>query len=256
MTANEAWIQALQEVHDGGVIEDSQHGPVSVIRRHLLEYDMAHPVVTSVLRKLNYSFLMQEAYWTCAGRNDVDTLPRFMEKYSDNSHAFMGAYGPHIMQQWRWLTKTLIRDSETRQAVITIWQPRPAESKDTPCTISMQFEIIDKVLYNTVAMRSSDCWIGLPYDMFNFACITNMLAIKLNQEGIEINGGNIGIFAGNRHIYHDHDEAVASVLNQPAEYAGHGTLSPGLWESPSAFLGWLKRRAKAQDMKFTPTILG
>jgi len=170
-----------------------------------------------------------------------------MGQYSDNEHAFMGAYGPHIMQQWRWLTNLLIKSPETRQAVVTIWQPRPANSLDIPCTISMQFEIVNDKLETTVNMRSSDVWVGLPYDMFNFSCIATMLAIKLRQEGYSnLTTGEVGIFAGNRHLYTTHDGDINNQMYDCDEFTSPDRLTPDLFSSPGEFIHWLDYKANEE----------
>jgi thymidylate synthase len=42
-----------------------------------------------------------------------------------------------IKQQLDYVVEALVKDNDSRQAVLTIWRPSPAPSKDIPCTVSI-----------------------------------------------------------------------------------------------------------------------
>lgn len=82
-----------------------------------------------------------------------------------------GAYGARIGNQLPQVIEKIKRDRETRQAVITLWDPwldNLPEKHDYPCTVMMQFRVYQSKLEMNVIMRSNDAWLGLPYDMFQF----------------------------------------------------------------------------------------
>jgi thymidylate synthase len=145
--------------------------------------DARNSLYTGIWRNLNYKFAVAEWLWIMAGRSDVASLARYnknIAQFSDNGVTFAGAYGPRICSQLHHVFKCL-SEPDSRQAVITVWEPCPARSKDIPCTVSLQFLLREK-LHLIVTMRSSDAWLGLPYDIHNFSMIQNAIAGALNVE--------------------------------------------------------------------------
>ena len=126
-----------------------------------------------------------------------------------------------MVSQLEYCKRTLRQDLDSRQAVLTIWQPRPEPSKDIPCTVSMQFLIRDNKIHTIVNMRSSDAYLGLPYDLFVFSCITAKLRDLMGKRGLRL--GNLTVFAGSSHIYQrDYAKAFNCSINQ-----GNENLLPG-----------------------------
>jgi thymidylate synthase len=178
-------------------------GPRGMITTELFglaqEFPMNAPVIMNPFRKINYSFMAAEALWMLNGSNTVGDIVPYLQKisdFSDNGHVFFGAYGPHILRQWDYIKQKLSEDVETRQAVISIWQERPPATRDVPCTLALQFTVRLGVLHCHAFMRSSDVYLGLPYDIFNFSMISAKLAGEL-----DLKLGNLYWHAGSAHIY-------------------------------------------------------
>lgn len=182
---------------------------------------MTKPVITNKMRRLNYSFMAAEALWICSGDSRVDTIAPYnpnIAKFSDDGVSFNGAYGPPVVEQLPYVVETLARDNSSRQAVINIWKPSPSQSKDIPCTIALVFNVrpihnrkepkegelpVDHLMHTHVFMRSSDAWLGVPYDIFNFSMISAMVACTLNASAPELHAG-LGLLtltAVSSHLY-------------------------------------------------------
>lgn len=108
-----------------------------------------------------------------------DHFEQFREPYTRLMH---GAYGRRISTQGMHVVRTLTKDPDSRQAVVTLWDPGVdtlADKKDYPCTVALQFLIRDDQLICVTDMRSNDVWLGLAYDLFQFGqlqwTIANML---------------------------------------------------------------------------------
>lgn len=189
--------------------------------------DLRQNIIASELRDLNFRFMVAEWLWIMAGKNDVKSIMKYnkqIEKFSDNGEIFNGAYGPRLLPQWKHVYKALQKE-DSRQAVATIWTPNPEDSKDIPCTIALQFLIRDKKLHMVVTMRSSDAWLGLPYDVFNFSMMANGIAGML---GIET--GAITMQLGSLHLYENNWIAATEV----AEVGCKTIVSPQLPGIPDA----------------------
>ena len=95
--------------------------------------------------------------------------------------AFHGAYGLRVRGQVDAALDKLKRDPDTRQAVITIWDPtkdnwKNPTPRDIPCTVALGLSIVDNELQLQTLMRSNDCWLGLPNDVFVFTQLQWTLA--------------------------------------------------------------------------------
>ena len=181
--------------------------------------DMDDPIITTPERKLSYSFMFGEAAWMLEGKNDVESVSKYVDgvkRFSDDGITFFGAYGPKIITQTFYVIDTLLKDNDSRQAVLNIWRENPRSSKDIPCTLSLQFilrKASDELWLHTVAtMRSNDAWLGTPYDTFNFSAISFYTVCWLNYFGLKCKLGSLNIQAGSRHIYETDFKKLETVL--------------------------------------------
>ena len=215
--------------------------------------DMDDPIITLPERKLSYSFMFGEAAWMLEGKNDVESVSKYVDgvkRFSDDGKTFFGAYGPKILTQWSYIVDTILKDHESRQAVINIWRENPRSSKDIPCTLSLQFilrEASDELWLHTIAtMRSNDAWLGTPYDTFNFSAISFYIVCHLNSYGIKCKLGSLNIQAGSRHIYENDFKKLDSIFT--SNYHDESELSfnnliDKYKDSPKKFISNLKEAA-------------
>jgi len=219
MTANQAYLNLIQHVLQfGKAASPRQQATHEVIGNKYWIY-MACPVITIPERELDYQFMAAEALWILTGNRRLDhpALRRNLEKYSDDGLTMRGAYGPPFIQQVNYVYEKLQQDPDSRQAVLTIWERNPRDSKDIPCTLSVQFLIRGDTLHTVVNMRSQDAWLGVPYDLFTFT----MMTLYLNTLfGGKYKLGILTVMVGSQHIYERH-------LNNARALAGtHGVDKP------------------------------
>lgn len=228
-----AWTDLLRVVMDSGS-EVSPRGMKvrEVLGTCLKVTDLRNNIIVHPARDLNYRFMIAEWLWMTAGRDDVATVAQYnsqITKFSDDGVIFYGAYGPRLATQWDYITATLRKDPDSRQAVASIWYPCPIPSKDIPCTVAAQFFIRRQKLHAIWTMRSNDLWLGLPYDFFNFSMLTNALAAEL-----KIEPGSLQLNTGSSHVYEPNFEGVKKVLD--SQQAGEHVRSPMLDRWPLADL--------------------
>jgi thymidylate synthase len=131
----------------------------------------------------------------------ISVGPQFAN-YAEDNGLFHGAYGPRTAGQYDMIIDRLMQDPDTRQAVVTIWNPQldlQERKRDYPCTILHQFRIRDNKLNMSVYMRSNDVWLGAAYDFFQFTRVQIAMASVL---GIE--PGTYNHHVGSLHIYEQH----------------------------------------------------
>jgi thymidylate synthase len=217
----QAWRECLKRIlADGGEVAPRDQSTLEVLHVNHIRCDMARAVVTSPARKLNYRFMAAEALWVLAGDNRLEPLTRYvkrMAQFSDDGVTLAGAYGPPVVDQLSYVVRTLLADRATRQAVLTLWRPRPMPSKDIPCTVAMTFNIRAGELHQHVFMRSSDAWLGVPYDLFTFACVGLKVACEVNRLsqsalGNRVVPGVLTVTPSSSHLYLRDLESAKQVL--------------------------------------------
>jgi thymidylate synthase len=138
----------------------------------------------------------------------IDIGPQFAN-YTEDDGMFHGSYGTRTKGQYDVMVDRLKKDPDTRQAVVTIWNPERdmlEKKRDYPCTILHQFRIRRNRLNMSVYMRSNDVWLGAAYDFFQFTRVQIAIASIL---GIE--PGSYSHHVGSLHIYEENYDAAAAL---------------------------------------------
>ncbi len=227
-TVNEAWEQgfeALRELAESGYQAGSRDGSVlgEITDAVFCIEDPTRNIVTSPIRKMPLRYAVGELAWYLSGSNRVSDISRFAKKWeeiSDDGVHNNSAYGWRIFDkfdfnQWEFVKDLLQRDPSSRQAIIHIKDASNVPTKDTPCTVYLQFLLRDGKLNLSVHMRSNDIWMGVPYDMFSFCFLQMLMAMEL---GVEI--GQYTHYAGSLHIYER--DYKAAKYNQAAACCKEG----------------------------------
>lgn len=222
-TVNDVWeeaFNALKEQAENGFADSSRDGAVvgELLDAVLCVEDPTRSIVTSPIRKMPMRYAVGELAWYLAGSNRVSDISRFAKKWvdiSDDGVTNNSAYGYRIQQmfgfdQWEYVKGLLQKDPNTRQAVIHIKNASNVPTKDTPCTVYLQFFLRDEQLHMSVHMRSNDIWMGVPYDMFSFCFLQMKMAMEL---GVYV--GSYTHYAGSLHMYQrDYEVAMKNIAAQ------------------------------------------
>lgn len=243
-STNTVWLDTLfQIVNHGQKIKPRGKDTLELLH-HTVCVDMFLPQLAVPGRLISYKFMAAEALWILSGSNRVREISPYnknIAKFSDDGSTFYGAYGPRIKEQWAYCLGKLLEDPGTRQSVLTIWRENPPQTKDYPCTVAMNFQIREGKLHLHVFMRSSDVWLGLPYDIFNFT----MLALKMccdyndpaNEERALVTGiklGNLYLTMGSSHLYMEDYQDALGIMNDcvqlPVQQVPLGPMLAGEWK--------------------------
>lgn len=213
---SETWLDLLDRVIHSGTSVAPRGKPTKELSQHTIAVDMRRPVLRVPKRGINYKFMAAEAHWILSGDERVATIAQYNERiaqFSDDGEIFYGAYGPRIIEQLPYVIDKLLADPDTRQAGLTTWRTNPPDTKDVPCTIAIFFLIRNGQLNSHVFMRSSDVWLGVPYDVFNFSMLAHLVAAKYNQRsGDMITPGRLYLTAASSHLYLENEAKAIECL--------------------------------------------
>jgi thymidylate synthase len=253
MLTNQTYRGLLQHLLSGDHARCRGHHIVESLG-YQTHIPMSAPLVSLTTRKLSRRFAFAEAAWLMSGDNRVSTIKPFnsrIENFSDDGQYFYGAYGPQIVDQLPYILRAFKKDPGTRQAVLTIWRRSPPDTRDTPCTVSIQWIYRHGVLHCLDTMRSSDAWLGVPYDWFNFSMLSAGLALHLREMGMHVQLGTLVLTCGSQHLYVDKGsfgydlDDVAKVVGGDAE-VGYAPLSLSEFHNYDDLVAHLWRKARGQ----------
>ncbi|MFF4534305.1 thymidylate synthase [Streptomyces sp. NPDC001407] len=163
-------------------------------------------------RIINPAFAVAETVWYLSG-TDAPWIYEYngrLRHYTDDG-VLKGAYGPRMrnwarkVDQLRRVVEILKEDPDSRRALIQLYDPArdAAGHKDVPCTLGFRFQLRAGRLHMTTSMRGQDVWIGMPYDLFFYTTLHELVAGWL---GAEL--GEYHHQVGSLHIYErDLDQA-------------------------------------------------
>lgn len=208
-TVNEVWVKAynaLATMAENSFKDPSRDGPVvgEICDAVFCVADPTRNIVSSEIRRLPMRYAVGELLWYLSGSDRTADIAQFASKWNDLSddgiHA-NSAYGYRIFErfgfdQWEHIRDMLMKDPNTRQAVIHIKDASNCPTKDVPCTVYLQFLLRNKRLNLSVHMRSNDIWMGVPYDMFSFCALQMLMAME-----IDVKVGEYTHYAGSLHMY-------------------------------------------------------
>ena len=246
LSINEQWIAMCRDIVEHGVDVFPRGEPIKELRCYQSTIDMASPILSIKERNLGYKFMAAEAAWILSGDNRTSTITPYSREiggFSDDGITYHGAYGPKIRDQLHYVVDCLGKDPDTRQAVINIWRENPPVTKDVPCTLSLQWVIREDTIHCIDTMRSSDIWLGWPYDVFNMSMITRYILLYLRQvHSRTYKLGTLRLTAGSQHLYTINQSAVIKLLTETRvtdhvdwrlplyDLSGPDALTKFLWE--------------------------
>lgn len=208
-TAPEAYVEALWKMQVCGEKSDSRNGPVlSIPYPVVLEIqEPTHRFLFDPIRDANPFFHIMEFCWMMAGSNDAEWLSMFnkrMMDYADDG-VLGGAYGyrwVNPVDQLEEVIALLKKEPDTRQAVISMWDPYldgpNARNSDRPCNTHIYFRVNKHdELDMTVCNRSNDLiWGMLGSNVVHFTMLHELVSRAAGYYQ-----GLYRVFTNNLHVY-------------------------------------------------------
>ena len=222
----EAYVDLCKQIRDNTQHVSSPRG--MKIKENLgVQFRIMNPrdrLPRVAARNFSLAYFVAETLWYLNADDSTEWISYyapFWSNISDNNKTANSAYGARIFKthprigngnivQWDYVKEELRKDPDSRRAVIHIRTPSDSiiESKDVPCTLSLQFFIRENKLHLHVSMRSSDIILGLAYDVPAFTTIQEILA---NELGVEL--GEYVHTSNSLHCYERDFEMLDAIAN-------------------------------------------
>lgn len=170
-------------------------------------------------RKMFPGTAAAETAWYVSGLQDATLMMRhakvvwekFLEPWPDGGEGpfVRNAYGHrwrrHFGRDQLGLAIEALRKNPTdRRIWISAWDPSDdglgmTGQLNVPCPVGFTFSILDGKLQSSYLLRSSDVFVGLPYDVMGHAMLMAMVATELN-----VGLGHMHFTLAHPHIYDVH----------------------------------------------------
>ena len=215
VSADAAFRRILAEILASPKVEAVGTGAKKVqsATNELLAYrfeveDPRHRIVANEVFTLDLLVAVARFVWMISGNNrlaDIAFYDPGVKRFSDDSIIVPGSsYGTRIRQaspgidQLQGVINRLKKDKNSRRAAISIYQPTDAvrDSNDIPCAFGVFFHIRDDRLHTQLVMRSNNATILLPFNLFEFSLLAEMVAVEC---GVAM--GPLSVYTASMHIY-------------------------------------------------------
>ncbi len=231
--ANDAYKSTLKDIlSSGSEIKAAETLSVGSNKKfkEILNYNLiltnpTQRLLTNNSRGFNLPGALARFVWMMAANNRLADIEFYwglkVAGFSDDDFTVPGSsYGARMfnaspgLDQIEAVIKRLKEDPSTRRAAVSIYHPIDAirNSKDIPCTFGVFYHIRDNKLISTVVMRSNNAFILLPYNIFEFSLLAEIIA---KEVGVEM--GSMYYNALSMHVYEENYEIAQKVIDSKDE---------------------------------------
>lgn len=233
-----AYLDLLKDVLENGTQKGDRTGTGTTsvfgrqIRHNLKD---GFPLLTT--KKLHFKSIANELIWFLSGNTNNKWLNDNGVKIWDEWALEDGSLGPIYGKQWTsWPTKnggeinqidyvvdTLKSNPNSRRILFHGWNVEylPDESVSPqenvkqgrmalpPCHLLYQFYVANGKLSGQLYIRSSDIFLGLPYNIASLALLVHLLCEQCNLEP-----GEVIVSFGDLHAYSNHMEQIKEQMSR------------------------------------------
>lgn len=198
-------------------------GTISVFG-YQMRFDLSEgfPLITT--KKLHLRSIIHELLWFLNGDTNIkylnDNGVTIWDEWADEN----GNLGPVYGYQWRsWpgrngekidqiskIISQIKKSPDSRRHIITAWNPADVDKMALPpCHAMFQFYVAENKLSCMLTQRSTDFFLGLPFNIASYALLTHMVA-----QQCDLGVGDFVWSGGDTHIYLNHIEQVQLQLTR------------------------------------------
>jgi thymidylate synthase len=242
------YLDLLRKALDTGVDRDDRTGTgTRAIFGEVMRFRMSDGFPAVTTKRLAFRSVLAELLWFIAGSSDVNELHALGVRIWDgNAYApywtpkarFDGDAGRNYGQQWRdWIAPNgdrvdqlrdviaaISTDPPSRRHIVTAWNPGELDQTSLPaCHAFFQFFVADGKLSVMMYQRSCDLFLGVPFNMAQYAVLLHLVAQFTGLVPDEF----VHVLA-DAHIYRDHMDAARQQLERTPFPSPRLALDPRL----------------------------
>ena len=233
MNSEQQYLEVLRELLQRGDYRNTRNAKVLSCFGHMLTFDLSEGFPLLTTKKVFFKGIVTELAWFLRGDTNVRLL------HEHNNHIWDGNTkeldfdaGPVYGYQWRHfgagytdchadytgkgvdqiasIISLIKEDPTSRRIILTAWNPlMQNEMCLPPCHMTYQFYVKDGKLNVLMHQRSSDVFLGLPFNIASTALFVHLLA---HETDLEV--GIVKIALGDYHLYETHIGVATIQMNR------------------------------------------
>lgn len=197
--------------------------------------DPRQRLIMNPLRGVDSAFALASAVTAVTGNESLDFITTFNPRgrdFSDDGKTLPNSHGARLINgvpggQLQAAVKTLKSDESSRRAVVSVHNAADllGQSRDVPCVVALHFMVRQGELRCVTFMRSQSALMVLPYDLYAFTFLQEVVASEL-----ELKLGPYWHMASSFHLYDDDLDLAREIVlaHDPAQSRlVVGSMPPG-----------------------------
>lgn len=209
------YLDLMQHVLTHGVDRSDRTGTgTRSIFGYQLRFDLQEGFPLLTTKRLPFRTIAHELLWKLSGSTSVHDLHAVGVHIWDAWAGEDGDLGPLYGAQWRrcrdngagvidqvtQVVQEIQRNPDSRRLLVSAWNVADLpEMALPPCPVLFQFHVAAGRLSCQVYQRSADIFIGLPFNIAEYALLTLMTASVCG-----LSPGDLVYTLGDAHLYRDH----------------------------------------------------
>ena len=231
------YLDLLQHVLDHGVLKEDRTGTgTHSVFGYQMRFNLQDGFPLLTTKKLHLKSIIHELLWFLKGDTNVKYLQengvRIWNEWADENGDLGHIYG----YQWRsWpdyngghidqikeAIHTIQNNPDSRRIIVSAWNVADLPQMNLPpCHAFFQFYVANGKLSLQLYQRSSDIFLGVPFNIASYALLLMMVA---QVTGLE--AGDFVHTLGDAHIYNNHIEQVREQLSREPRALPKMKLNP------------------------------
>jgi len=217
------YLQLLAEILKNGRSKPSRgiHNLKSIFGYQLhIDLRRGFPLMTT--KKMPFNILLHELLWFVSGDSNIKYLQdhkiHYWDEFADKDLNLGPVYGVQwrkwqtpqggTIDQLQWAIDEIKNNPHSKAILVSAWNPADLEAmRLPPCHTMFQFEVSKGKLRMQLYQRSSDVFLGLPFNIAQYAMLLHMVAYLTKLEPREL-----VISIGNAHLYNNQIEPAKEQL--------------------------------------------
>lgn len=221
------YLKLMAEILKNGKSKPTRgvHGIKSIFG-YQLRFDMRQGFPLLTTKKMPFKILMHEQLWFVSGSSNIKYLQdhgiHYWDDFADENLELGRVYGV----QWRhwqrpdgtefdqlqWAIDQLKNNPDSKAILVSAWNAGELEEmRLPPCHTMFQFDATKGKLRMQLYQRSSDVFLGLPFNIAQYSLLLHMVAHVTGLEARELI-----VTIGNAHLYNNHlEQAKEQIRRKP-----------------------------------------
>lgn len=198
--------------------------PVKAIFGYQMKFDLRHGFPMLTTKKMPFSILTHELLWFVSGSSNIKYLQDHKIHYWDDFADKKLNLGPVYGVQWRhwqdyhggeidqlaWAIDQIKNNPNSKAIIVSAWNPADLTAmRLPPCHTMYQFDVTKGKLRLQLYQRSSDVFLGLPFNIAQYAMLLMMVAKVTGLEARELI-----VSIGSAHLYTNQIEPAKEQLKR------------------------------------------